>query len=79
MGDAVRTGLARLLDGEGPDLRGARAALLTHPAAVLPDLTGAAEALAGSAVVDLVALLGPEHGVRGTAPAGARKRPPSTS
>lgn len=71
MATGVRTGLVRLLDGEGPDLRGARAALLTHPAAVLPDLVGAAEALAGSSVVDLVALLGPEHGVRGAAPAGA--------
>ena len=71
MAEPLRTGLMRLLDGERADLRGARAALLTHPGAVLPDLTGSAEALARSPEVDLVALLGPEHGVRGSAPAGA--------
>ena len=71
MAEPLRTGLMRLLGGECADLRGARAALLTHPGAVLPDLTGAAEALARSPEVHLVALLGPEHGVRGSAPAGA--------
>ena len=74
MAEPLRTGLMRLLDGERTDLRGARAALLTHPGAVLPDLTGAAEALARSPEVDLVALLGPEHGVRGSAPAGATEQ-----
>lgn len=71
MTPSLRTGLSRILDGEGPDLGGSRAALLTHPAAVLPDLTEAAQALARSRLVDLTLLLGPEHGVRGSAAAGA--------
>jgi uncharacterized protein YbbC (DUF1343 family) len=45
------------------------AGLLTHPAAVTGDFTGAVEALS-QAGARLVALLGPEHGVRGEAPDG---------
>ncbi len=45
------------------------AGLLTHPAAVGSDLTGAVELLAGAGA-RLVALFGPEHGVRGDAPDG---------
>jgi uncharacterized protein YbbC (DUF1343 family) len=58
---AVRTGL-QLLIGERLDLvRGRRVGLVSHPAAVLPDLTGAVDALLGAGV-RLVALFGPEHG-----------------
>jgi len=45
------------------------AGLLTHPAAVTRDFTGAVEALS-RAGARLVALFGPEHGVRGEAPDG---------
>lgn len=45
------------------------AGLLTHPAAVTRELTGAVEAL-GQAGARLTALFGPEHGVRGDAPDG---------
>jgi len=50
-------------------LRGGRLGLITHPAAVTAKLTPAPEALlkAGARVV---ALFGPEHGVRGAAPDG---------
>ena len=63
----VRTGLERLVYEEPQRLRGRRIGLVTHPAAVLPDLTAAVEALA-AAGAQLTALFGPEHGFDGAAP-----------
>jgi len=63
----VRTGLERLVHEEVHRLAGRRIGLVTHPAAVLPDLTGAVEALA-AAGARLTALFGPEHGFDGAAP-----------
>jgi uncharacterized protein YbbC (DUF1343 family) len=74
------TGLERLcagLSGRGPvpldeglmDRVRRAAGLVTHPAAVTPELTCAVEALIGAGA-GLVALFGPEHGVRGEAPDG---------
>lgn len=61
---SVRTGLDRVLSGEGPDLRGCRVGLVAHPASVAGDLAYAGDALARSDI-QLTALFGPQHGARG--------------
>jgi uncharacterized protein YbbC (DUF1343 family) len=60
----VRTGLERLLDGDGPRLAGRRLGLIANPTTVGPDLDHAIDLLI-AAGLDLVALFGPEHGLRG--------------
>ncbi|GAA5019915.1 DUF1343 domain-containing protein [Kitasatospora paranensis] len=67
---AVRTGLDTLLRSGRPLFAGERVGLATHAAAVTADLRHGADALL-AAGADLRALFGPEHGMRGTAPAGA--------
>ncbi len=65
----TRTGVERLC--ADPSLVGSgRLGLVTNHTGVLPDLTSSAEALL-AAGVPVVALFGPEHGVRGTTQAGA--------
>ena len=59
----VRTGLDRLVRGDGPDLRGRPVALLCHPASVTARLEHATEVLTGPVGARLVSLLGPEHGL----------------
>lgn len=61
----VETGLARLVAEGGTLLAGRRAGLVTHPAAVLPDLSSSVDALLGVGV-HLTALFGPEHGFDGS-------------
>src|SRR5947208_16390517 len=65
----VRTGAQRLAEEPGvvPD---GRLGLITNFTGVLPDLTPASVALR-AAGLPLTALFGPEHGLRGTAQAGA--------
>ena len=46
-------------------LKGRRAALLAHPASVLPDLTHSLDALASLPDLQLTAAFGPQHGLRG--------------
>ncbi len=65
----IQTGLDVLIAERLDLLRGKRVGLVTHPAAVLPDLTSALDALL-SAGVDLTALFGPEHGFDGSAADG---------
>jgi uncharacterized protein YbbC (DUF1343 family) len=61
----VETGLMRLVGQDAAGLDGRRVGLVTHPAAVLPDLTSALDALlAGGARV--TALFGLEHGFDGS-------------
>jgi uncharacterized protein YbbC (DUF1343 family) len=60
----VRTGLERLLDGDGPRLAGRRLGLIANPTTVGPDIDHAIDLLI-AAGLDLVALFGPEHGLRG--------------
>jgi len=60
----IQTGLDRLIGEQLHLLQGQRVGLVTHPAAVLPDLTGAVVALL-RAGVRLSALFGPEHGLDG--------------
>jgi len=65
----VKTGLDTLIHERLELVRNRRVGLVTHPAAVLPDLTGALDALL-DAGVHVVALFGPEHGLEGTAADG---------
>lgn len=59
----VRSGLDRLRAGEGPPLGGAPIALLCHPASVAADLIHVSDVLRGPIGAEIVALLGPEHGL----------------
>lgn len=68
-GARVRTGLEVLAESGFAELKGRAVALLTHPAAILPDATHAVDALVAGGV-DVRLLLGMEHGVRGSAQAG---------
>jgi uncharacterized protein YbbC (DUF1343 family) len=63
---AVRTGLERALTDEAGVLEGKRLALLCNPTSVDPQLRHAADLFRGRGL-DLRALFGPEHGVRGDA------------
>lgn len=65
----VRSGLEVLLRERLDLLSGRRVGLITHPAAVLPDLTASVDALAGAGV-QLTALFGMEHGFAGAAADG---------
>jgi uncharacterized protein YbbC (DUF1343 family) len=66
----VKIGLESLLDRDAAELRGKRVGLVTHPAAVLPDLTGVLEALLRGGI-QVTALFAPEHGFAGIAADGA--------
>ncbi len=63
----VRTGLEVLLQNPPEILRGKRIGLITNPTGVDPELRSAADLLAARRDMRLVALFGPEHGVRGDA------------
>lgn len=66
----VKTGLQILLAERRDLLSGRRVGLVTHPAAVLRDLTGILDALL-AAGLRVTALFGPEHGLDATADDGA--------
>lgn len=66
----VRTGLEILLTSRLELLQRRRVGLVTHPAAVLPDLTHAADALLGAGI-EVAAFFGPEHGFEAAAADGA--------
>ena len=66
----VRTGLDLWIGDPDRKLRTMRLGFVSHPAAVLPDLTGAVDALQ-NAGYRLTALFGPEHGFGGAALDGA--------
>jgi uncharacterized protein YbbC (DUF1343 family) len=63
----VRVGLERVLDEEAGVLAGRRVGLVCNPTSVDAELRHAADLLHGRDGVRLVALFGPEHGVRGDA------------
>src|SRR5512145_1623191 len=67
----VKTGLHWLVTEQASRIRGQRIGLVTHPAAVLPDLTGALPALL-QAGAQITALFGPEHGYSGAAADGVQ-------
>lgn len=62
----VRIGLERLLDGDGPRLAGRRLGLIANPTSVDGQVVHAIDRMV-AAGLDLVALFGPEHGLRGDA------------
>jgi uncharacterized protein YbbC (DUF1343 family) len=66
----VRTGLEVLLENPPDVLRGKRIGLITNPTGVTPDLQSGADLLAARHDMHLVALFGPEHGIRGNGGAG---------
>ena len=66
----VRTGADELLSADPSPLRGKRVGLITNPTGVTHDLQSLALRLRQRKDFDLVALYGPEHGVRGNAQAG---------
>jgi uncharacterized protein YbbC (DUF1343 family) len=77
----VLPGIDVLLSERLDLIRGKRVALVTHAAAVTSDLEPTIDALFHAPGVKLVALMGPEHGLRGAAYAGetvADRRDPKT-
>ena len=67
---AVLPGIDVLLSEKLDLVRGKRVALVTHAAAVTSNLERTIDALSRAPGVRLVALMGPEHGLRGAAYAG---------
>jgi uncharacterized protein YbbC (DUF1343 family) len=61
----VRPGVEVLLEGSAVDLRGARLGLIAHPASVTRDLRSSVDALREHPDLELAALFGPQHGIRG--------------
>ncbi len=64
---AVQTGLARLATDGSKLIAGRRVGLVCNPTAVDTELRHAVELLGARADIQLTALFGPEHGVRGDA------------
>jgi uncharacterized protein YbbC (DUF1343 family) len=66
----VKTGLEVFLAGHLDLVKGKRVGLITNPTGVGPDLRSTIELFQAEPAISLVALYGPEHGVRGNAQAG---------
>ena len=69
---SVRTGADVLLASDPPPLRGRRIGLVTNPTGVTRSLGSIAAAMDRTDGFQVVALYGPEHGVRGDAQAGEK-------
>ncbi|MBN1996501.1 DUF1343 domain-containing protein [candidate division KSB1 bacterium] len=67
----VKPGIDVLLQDISP-LRGCRVGLVTNPTGITSDFTSSVDALHSHAEIRLVALFGPEHGVRGDETAGKK-------
>ena len=67
---ALKTGLEVLIESNFAVLQGKRIGLVTNPSGVDRNLTSTIDILAQAPGVQLVALYGPEHGVRGSEHAG---------
>jgi len=68
----VKLGVDVLIEREFAPLRGKRVGLITNATGLTRDLRATVDVLHAADAVELVALYGPEHGVRGEAPAGAK-------
>lgn len=68
----VKTGVEVLRQGEFECLKGKRVGLITNPTGVDSNLKSTVDILFEADEVNLVALYGPEHGVRGDIPAGEK-------
>lgn len=66
----VQPGIEVLREANFDALRGKRVGLITNPTGVDSRLNSTVDILSAAKNVRLVALFGPEHGVRGTVPAG---------
>ncbi|MER5734537.1 DUF1343 domain-containing protein [Streptomyces sp. NPDC002262] len=66
----VRTGFERLAADGYALLAGERVGVVTNPTGITPDARHLVDVMHADERVDLVAVLGPEHGFRGTAQAG---------
>jgi len=69
---AVRTGIDVLVENDFSILKGKRVGLITNPTGVTAGLISAADIFSHADQLKLVALFGPEHGIRGDAVAGSR-------
>jgi uncharacterized protein YbbC (DUF1343 family) len=67
----VRTGLEVFLRDGLPALPGRRIGLITNPTGIDRSFRSSIDLLRASGLIELAALFGPEHGVRGDAQAGA--------
>ena len=77
----VKTGLEVWIKNGFAPFQGKRIGLVTNPTGVNSELRSSIDLLANSKAIKLVALFGPEHGVRGDVPAGvytANSTDPST-
>ena len=70
--DTVKTGLEVLREMQFEPLKGKRVGLVTNPTGVDRNLVPTVDILFQAPGVELVALFGPEHGVRGDAHAGGK-------
>jgi len=68
----VKTGIDRLIENSFRELDGKRVGLITNPTGVTRDLRSTIDVLHRASNVHLVALFGPEHGVRGDVFAGEK-------
>lgn len=66
----VELGAERFLSNPGPFVAGSRVGLLTNPSGIDHDFRSTSDGFADHPDIELVALFGPEHGVRGEAQAG---------
>ena len=67
---AVRTGFDVLRASNYTQLAGRKVIVLTNPTGITPELDLGVDVMFGSGLVEIQAVCGPEHGFRGTAPAG---------
>ena len=65
-----KTGLERLLETEMSVLKGKKVGLITNPTGIDRNLNSIVDVLYNHPDIELKALYGPEHGVRGSAQAG---------
>ena len=70
--EGVMTGIEVLRDANFELLKGKRVGLITNPTGVDRNLKSTVDILFEASDVQLVALYGPEHGVRGDIPAGEK-------
>lgn len=68
--EIVKTGIEVLMESGFAKLQGKRVGLVTNPSGVDRNLVSTIDILANAEEVNLVALYGPEHGVRGSEHAG---------
>ena len=73
-GAKVRPGVDVLINNGFLPLAGKRVGLITNPTGVTADLRSTADVLHKTETVNLIALFGPEHGVRGDVYAGGHVR-----